>query len=105
MKKTTILSLVIILYALTTGIAIIILWPSESIVYLNPPAVILGESVYEKAIDTIGEPTSSYAHYTIPWFLRIPQVYFIMSIILYIPIAIIIDWVSKKYMVNTTCFL
>ena len=36
--------------------------------------VLLSEEVYIWSIDNLGDPHSAFAHYTIPWPLRIPQV-------------------------------
>jgi hypothetical protein len=47
---------------------------------LNIPGTILGDAVYNWSINLIGNPHSSQAHYTIPWLLRIPQVYVPTSI-------------------------
>ena len=80
------------IYMVITGIIITLLWPQESTVYFNPLLVMLGDKIYNKAINVIGDPTSPQAHYTIPWPLRIPQVYFITSII----ISIILYFISRK---------
>jgi len=41
----------------------------------------LGEEIYGFSIRHIGDPHSAFAHYTIPWALRIPQVCFFASAI------------------------
>lgn len=54
---------------------------SDMIFLPNIPGVILGDSVYSLAISYLGDLGSSQAHFTIPWILRIPQVYIPISII------------------------
>lgn len=46
---------------------------------LNMPGMILGESIYVFAINHLGDPHSAFAHYTIPWILRIPQLYLLTT--------------------------
>lgn len=66
-------------FGLATGILAVLLWPTDSSVLPNVFGVWAGEWVYVHAIEQIGDPHSSQAHYTIPWFLRVPQVYVITS--------------------------
>jgi hypothetical protein len=54
---------------------------SDSILVFNIPGVLLGDEVYSYAIRIIGNPVSPQAHYTIPWILRVPQVYVPVSMI------------------------
>ncbi|NOZ58177.1 MAG: hypothetical protein GXO66_01145 [Euryarchaeota archaeon] len=55
-------------------------WPGEACVLLNVFAVFLGDEVYRLAILHLGDISSPQAHYTIPWILRIPQVYVVVSV-------------------------
>jgi hypothetical protein len=57
-------------------------WPLDSSVYFNVPASLLGDQVYGWSIRVLGDPGSAQAHSTIPWLLRIPQVYVLVSIVL-----------------------
>ena len=47
----------------------------------NIPGVFLGDEVYVLSIEYLGDPGSPQAHYTIPWILRIPQVYVPVSVL------------------------
>ena len=48
---------------------------TDTMFLLNIPGTWLGDAVYNLSIRLFGDPYSSQAHYTIPWLLRIPQVY------------------------------
>lgn len=73
-------------------------WPNEGIHFiLNLPGNILGEIVYEKSIDFIGDPTSSQAHFTIPWFLQVPQVFVMTSMVFWIGIGMLLQLVSNNW--------
>lgn len=83
---------VIAIYMVVSGFIITLLWPEESAIYINPVLVLLGDTIYDKAINVIGDPTSPYAHYTIPWLLRIPQVYSLTGII----VSLFIFLIARK---------
>lgn len=70
-----------LLFATTTGLFVVQQWPQDSIFLYNFPAQFLGYETYYWSIELIGAPTSANAHDTIPWFLRIPQVFLVVSII------------------------
>lgn len=53
---------------------------TDTVFLLNIPGTWLGDAVYDLSIRFFGDPCSSQAHYTIPWLLRIPQVYLPASI-------------------------
>jgi hypothetical protein len=48
---------------------------SEGVYLFNMPGMWLGDSICRFAINHFGDPHSFYAHYTIPWLLRTPQVH------------------------------
>jgi hypothetical protein len=56
-------------------------WPLDSITILNLPAALLGPAVYNWTIQYFGDPSSSQAHYSIPWLFRLPQVFILVSVI------------------------
>jgi hypothetical protein len=66
-------------FGLASGLLAVLLWPADSSVFPNAFGVWVGEWIYVHAIEQIGDPHSSQAHSTIPWFLRVPQVYVITS--------------------------
>lgn len=72
-----------LLFSIGAGLWATQIWPRDMMVFVNFPASFLGEGLYGGAIRYLGDPNSSQAHYTIPWFLRVPQVYFVASIILW----------------------
>lgn len=69
-------------FGLAAGILAARLWPLDSCILPNVFGVWLGDWVYARAIEWIGDPHSAIAHETIPWLVRIPQVYVITSIAL-----------------------
>jgi hypothetical protein len=64
-------------------IAAAMLWPLDSCALVNPPGVLAGDWLYAASIQAFGDPNSAQAHYTIPWLLRVPQVYVPASVALY----------------------
>ncbi len=72
-----------LVFAVAAGVWATQIWPLETAGMVNLPAVLFGDALYQWSIRYLGEPSSSQAHYSIPWLLRIPQVYGIASIILW----------------------
>ena len=70
-------------------------WPLDSITLLNLPAALFGDALYQGSIQYLGDPSSSQAHYTIPWFLRIPKVYVLASIVLWGLLGLIAQLISN----------
>lgn len=64
---------------------------SDSIFLLNIPGVMLGDEAYHLAIRYLGDPSSPQAHFTIPWILRINQVYAPVSIIFWGLIGLVVQ--------------
>jgi hypothetical protein len=54
---------------------------TDAVFFLNIPGMWLGDVIYTLSVKLFGDPHSSQAHYTIPWLLRIPQVYVPISIL------------------------
>jgi len=50
----------------------------ETALIMNP-GVLWGEEMYDFFTEHIGDPYSAFAHYTIPWALRIPQIFLFTS--------------------------
>ena len=68
------------MYGVVVGIVSVWWWHLSDVPFLpNIPGVLLGDAVYEASIDIIGNPNSAQAHYTIPFFLRKPEVYLPVS--------------------------
>jgi len=96
-KKIFILSF--LFYGVVVGLISTQLWQiSDTPFFLNIPGVLIGDIVYGLSIDFLGNPSSSQAHFTIPWVLRIPQVYIPVSIIFWGIIGLISQLIynSKK---------
>ena len=89
LKKSVILSFLI--FGAVTGFLVFWFWLYDVIVLINPITVLLGDEVYQLSIQYLGDPNSSQAHYTIPWMLRIPQVYPLISIIFWVVIGHLIQ--------------
>ncbi len=69
-----------LVYGVAVGILSVWWWHLSDMPFLpNIPGVLLGDAVYEASINSIGNPNSSQAHYTIPFFLRKPEVYLPVS--------------------------
>ncbi len=62
-------------FGLTSGTLAAWVWPLDSATSANLYAVVLGDQVYHWAIRWFGDPHAAQAHDTIPWLLRVPQVY------------------------------
>ncbi len=72
------------------------LWPADSSSYFNVFPALLGDQVYNLSIRYFGDTISPQAHYTIPWILRIPQVYVISSIVLYGSAGLLLQLVYNR---------
>ena len=73
-----------LIYGIATGFLSYWWWNvSDNIFYLNIPGDLLGQYIYEQSIVVLGSPDSAQAHYTIPWILRVPQIYIPTSIIIW----------------------
>ncbi|MBI5030995.1 MAG: hypothetical protein HZB51_10745 [Chloroflexi bacterium] len=70
-----------LIFAIATGLLVALQWPQDNIFLYNFPAQFFGYEIYYWSIQLIGDPTSANAHDTIPWFLRIPQVFVAVSMI------------------------
>jgi hypothetical protein len=93
-RRTIILSFLV--FGAVTGMLTARIWPIESSIYFNVFASLLGDEVYILSIRYIGDMNSPHAHYTIPWILRIPQVYVIASLVLSASIGLPLQWVCNK---------
>ncbi len=85
-----------LIFATATGFLVAWLWPLDSIFLYNFPAQFLGYEIYYRSIQLIGDPTSANAHDTIPWFLRIPQVFLIVSIIFWGLLGAFVQWIVNQ---------
>ncbi len=86
-----------LVYGLAAGILAVALWPMDTSVYPNVLAGWVGDWIYVNAIELIGDPHSDQAHYTIPWLLRVPQVYALASIILCGGLGTAAQWLYNRW--------
>jgi uncharacterized membrane protein YeaQ/YmgE (transglycosylase-associated protein family) len=93
-KKRVFLSSLI--FGILTGFLVAWAWPSEGGIFINIFPVLLGDEVYSSSIVHFGDPSSLQAHYTIPWILRIPQVYVIVSIIFWGLIGLVTQFIYNR---------
>jgi hypothetical protein len=82
-----------LLFGVVLGLASAFLWPQDLGVYLNVFGAASGDWVYQSSIRLLGNPNSDQAHFTIPWILRLPQVYAWISPVLYGAIGLPIQFV------------
>jgi hypothetical protein len=73
-----------LIYGVTVGLLNFWWWSiSDSLFLLNIPRELIGYQVYDIATRLLGDPFSPQAHYSIPWVLRIPQVFIPVSTLLW----------------------
>ena len=93
-KRAIILSFLV--FGAVTGILTAWVWPIDSSLYFNVLASLLGDQVYNLSIQFLGDASSSQAHYTIPWILRIPQVYVLTSIVVCGLVSLPLQWAYNR---------
>jgi len=60
------------------------------------PGMILGDKIYEVSILFFGDPSSPQAHFSIPWLLRIPQVYVPVSVFFWVIVGLLIQTIYNR---------
>ena len=89
-----------LLFGIVLGFVSALLWPGDLGVYLNVPGTAAGDWLYRFSIERFGDPNSDQAHYSIPWIVRIPQIYAVVSPVVYlligVPIQILHNLIKKK---------
>jgi len=81
-----------LVFGAVAGVAAVWLWPLETSATVNPLGVLLGDWMYAASIQAFGNPNSAQAHYTIPWILRVPQVYAVASVVVYGAAGALAQW-------------
>ncbi len=71
------------LFGILSGLVAALYGHHEGQYIYNIPGTLLGDAVYGLSIKFIGDPHSAFAHYTIPWFLRTPEVVLFTSAIVW----------------------
>ena len=81
-----------LLYGVVAGFISAWWWTfSDNLFLLNVPGMLIGGGVYSLAIELLGNPSSAQAHYSIPWILRIPQIYVPVTIIFWGLLGLIVQ--------------
>jgi len=93
-SKAVLLSLLI--FGAVTGILTAWAWPLEASIYFNLLATLLGDRVYVLSIRYLGDSGSPQAHFTIPWILRVPQVYVLASVALSALVGLPLQWLYNR---------
>lgn len=87
-----------LIFGVLAGFAVIGLWPNDTSVIVNFPASLIGDWIYQASIQYLGDPSSFQAHYTIPWILRVPQVYVLASLMFWGLIGLLVQLVRNGWM-------
>ena len=85
-----------LVFGTAIGFFAVWLWPADSSFYFNVLPALLGDQVYNLSIRYFGDIISPQAHYTIPWILRVPQVYVITSIVVYGLIGLVLQLIYNR---------
>ncbi len=72
---------------------------TDTVFLLNVPGTWLGDAIYSLSIRFIGDSYSSQAHSTIPWLLRVPQVYVPASILFWGIVGTLFTMLIKPKMI------
>jgi len=91
--KSVVLFLSCLILGVSVGTLAVLYGHSEGQSWIDPISVPLSEQVYIYSINHFGDNTSAYAYYTIPWFLRIPQAAFFISVIIWSVIGLIAQFI------------
>jgi hypothetical protein len=70
-----------LIFSVISGLGVVWRWPEDISVMVNFPASLTGDWIYQASIQYLGDPHSDQAGYTIPWILRVPQVYVLASVL------------------------
>jgi len=86
------------LYGFIVGLISMWWWHvSDNLFLLNIPGMILGDKIYEVSILFFGDPYSPQAHFSIPWILRIPQVYVPVSVFFWAMVGLLIQTKCNRF--------
>jgi hypothetical protein len=84
------------LFGILSGFVLALYGHGEGEYVFNILGSALGEEIYGFSIRHIGDPHSSFAHYTIPWGLRIPQVRLFASTIAWVLIGALAQLIYNR---------
>jgi hypothetical protein len=86
----------LLIFGAVTGSLTAWAWPLEASIYFNLLATLLGDRVYVLSIRYLGDSGSPQAHFTIPWTLRVPQVYVLASVALSALVGLPLQWLYNR---------
>ena len=86
-----------LIFGVLAGLATVQLWPRDNSVLVNFLASLIGDWIYVESIRVIGDPSSSQAHYTIPWLLRLPQVFVLASVLFWGLLGLLVQLVRNYW--------
>lgn len=86
--------LLFLAYGTIAGLISIAVWPRDPfyIFLFNAPGLWLGDLAYSFSINFFGNSSSQQAHYTIPWMLRVPQIYFFTSVVFWFILGVVVHF-------------
>lgn len=87
-----------LIFSVISGLGVVWRWPDDISVMVNFPASLIGDWIYQVSIQYLGDPHSDQAHYTIPWILRIPQVYVLASVLFWGLVGLLIQIIRNGWM-------
>jgi hypothetical protein len=89
--------LAFLIFGICTGVWAALISEYDSSVFVNLPGVLFGEGIYHWSINLFGDPGSFDAHHTIPWFLRVPQVYVPATAVLWGSLGVIVQVLLNRH--------
>jgi len=86
-----------LIFSVISGLGVVWRWPDDISVMVNFPASLTGDWIYQVSIQYLGDPHSDQAHYTIPWILRVPQVYVLASVLFWGLVGLLVQLIRNGW--------
>jgi hypothetical protein len=97
--------LIFMVYGFIVGVLSVIWWHySDNLFLINIPGIFFGDKIYTYSIHIFGDPLSPQAHFSIPWALRVPQVYVPVSTIFWIFIGLLVRIIYNRTRLSSDIF-
>jgi len=91
------LFMLFVVYGLVVGFVSVWWWHySDNLFFPNIPGMLIGDKAYSLSINLLSEPSSLQDHYSIPWVLRVPQIYIPVSIVFWGFVGLSIQMLWRK---------
>ncbi len=94
-KLLNLVFILVSIYGVTIGMVTVWKWPWDPMYLFNGPALWIGHEVYYSGIEYFGPHTANDG-FPVPWAFRIPQVFFLTSIMFWGSIGIMGYYLSKR---------